>query len=50
LRFNAREAGTLGRVEAKVVVDDELPFEHLHPTVLTAVIVYRRRGTSRPVE
>jgi hypothetical protein len=48
--LDACEAGTLSRIDAQVVVHEELPLEHLHPAVLTAVIVERRDGSGCPVE
>ena len=46
--FDAREAGTLSGIDAEVIVHDELPLEHLHPAVLTAVIVERQRRLPPP--
>jgi hypothetical protein len=48
--LDACEAGTLARVDAEVIIHEELPLEHLHPAVLTAVIVERRDGSGCPVE
>jgi hypothetical protein len=50
LRFDAGEAGAVSSIDTEVVIDDELPFEHLHPAVLAAVVVDRRDGSGRPVE
>jgi hypothetical protein len=48
--LDACEAGTLSRIDAEVIIHEDLPLEHLHPAVLTAVIVERRDGPRRPVE
>jgi hypothetical protein len=50
LSLDACEAGTLSRIDAEVIIHEELPLEHLHPAVLTAVIVERRDGSGCPVE
>jgi hypothetical protein len=50
LSLDACEAGTLSRIDAAVIVHEELPLKHLHPAVLTAVVVERGDGPRRPVE
>jgi hypothetical protein len=50
LRFDACEAGTLSRIDTEVIIHEELAFEHLHPAVLSAVVVERRDGSGCPVQ
>jgi hypothetical protein len=50
LSLDPSEAGTLSRIDTEVIVHEELPVEHLHPAVLTTVIVQGRDGSGSPVE